>query len=127
MVMSGRKPARSRQSGSLTADLIVAMSILVIAALPLAFAFEQEARLCRAYYNRAVAMEIVDGEMEILAAGEWRAFSEGEHPYPVKAVAASNLPAGRFLLTVRGQMLRLEWKPEKRRVGSSVAREVRLP
>jgi hypothetical protein len=118
---------RRKERGALTADLVVAMAILVVAAIPLAFAFEQETGICRARYNEAVAMEIVDGEMEILAAGEWRAFPVGTNVYRVQAAAARNLPAGRFLLTVGEQKLRLEWKPEKHRVGRPVVREVRLP
>jgi hypothetical protein len=109
------------------ADLVVAMAILVLAALPLAFAFEQETRLCRAYYHTAVAMEIVDGEMELLAAGEWRSFPEGQHPYTPTAASARNLPPGRFLLTRHAQSLELEWKPEKRGVGGRVVREMQLP
>jgi hypothetical protein len=127
MVISRDNARRGRQQGSLSADLVAALTILVLAALPMAFAFEQETRLCRAAYHRAVAMEIVDGEMEILAAGEWRAIPDGEHPYPVKAAAARNLPPGCFILTRQERALKLEWKPSKRRMGGPVTREVRLP
>jgi hypothetical protein len=71
-------------------------------------------------------MEIVDGEMEVLLAGEWLQFAEGPHPYPVKAASATNLPPGRFRLTRDGNRLRLEWLPEKRGNGGSVSREGRV-
>ena len=58
-------------------DLIVGMAILTLAIVPLAFSFVRERQLLRAEYFRSVAMEIVDGEMEILAAGEWRNFPDG--------------------------------------------------
>jgi len=109
--------------GSLTIELMVALGILTATVIPLAYSFVQEQRVCRAYYWRAVAMEIVDGEMEILAAGAWHDFKEGAHPYAVTAEAAKNLPPGKFVLGVRGQHLRLEWRPDSPRNGATVVRE----
>ena len=65
-----------------------------------AYSFASERRLARAYYQRAVAMEIVDGEMEVLLAGEWRDFPPGTQDYRVHCGAATNLPPGRFILSV---------------------------
>src|SRR5438128_11984527 len=97
-----RSPARSaRQRGALMTELLVAMVLLTSALLPLAYSIAGERRLARALYQRAVAMEIVDGEMELLAAGEWRAFTPGRSDYSVRAGAATNLPPGRFLLTIQ--------------------------
>ena len=62
-------------------DLLVGMAILTLAIMPLTFSFVHERQLLRAEYFRAVAMEIVDGEMEILAAGEWRDFPDGPQIY----------------------------------------------
>jgi len=45
------------------------MGIIAIALFPLAFSFAQEAKFLRACYNRAIATEIVDGEVEVLLAG----------------------------------------------------------
>jgi len=42
-----------------------------------------------ASYQRAVAMEIVDGEIEILAAGEWLAFKSGAQDTRFHSVAAT--------------------------------------
>ena len=109
--------------GSMMLELMVAIGILATALIPLSYAFVYEQRLARAYYCRAVAMEIVDGEMEALAAGEWRAFSEGAQAYAVRGAAATNLPAGKFELTRRGQRLRLEWIPEGAAHGGLVVRE----
>jgi hypothetical protein len=104
-------------------ELVVAMGILTAAVIPLAYSFVQEQRLCRVYYYRAVAMEIVDGEMEVLTSGEWHNFEGGTHPYIVTADAAKNLPPGRFVLSVHGQQLRLEWRPDSPRNGAPVVRE----
>ena len=65
-----RRAGRPAQRGLLLTEMVVAMAILVVAVLPLAYSIISEQRLLRTYYQRAVAMEIVDGEMEALVAGE---------------------------------------------------------
>ena len=117
---------RLRQCGSLMAEMLVAIAILVAVILPVAYSFDAEKRAARATYNHAIAMEIVDGEMEVLLAGEWRAFTPGTHPYPVKANALTNLPPGEFTLTLTTNKVRLEWKPSMTRRGGSVVREAML-
>lgn len=114
------------QRGALLTELLVAISLLVLALLPLAYSISSEQRFARASYQRAVAMELVDGEMEALVAGGWRAFAPGSHEYPVRAIAATNLPPGQFLLTVESDKLRLEWKPAIKHHGGSVVREAVL-
>ena len=104
-------------------ELTVALAILVGALLPLGLSFVDEQHMCRVYYWRAVAMEAVDGDMEVLAAGEWRSFHEGTQPYVVHSESVKNLPNGGFLLTIRGSSLRLEWRPDKIRNGAPVVRE----
>ena len=108
-------------------ELLVAIAILTGALIPLGYSIASENRLARASYQRAVAMEIVDGEMEILAAGEWKAFQPGTQSYPVDAAAAKNLPDGKFLLTVETNKIRLEWRPAESQQGGAVVREVTVP
>lgn len=114
----------ARQRGVLMAELLVAIALLVGALLPLAYSIASEKRLARSYYQRAVAMEIVDGELELLAAGAWKSFPVGTQPYVVHANAATNLPPGEFLLTIEPAKLRLEWKPALSAHGGKVGREV---
>ena len=78
-------------------------------------------------YQRSVADEIVDGEMEILSAGADRNFPDGTQIYPVQSQAATALPPGHFELTKAGKRLRLEWIPDERRGLGSVVRETTLP
>jgi hypothetical protein len=111
-------------AGFLNFELLVAIAILAAVVLPLGGAWYHETRLLRAHYGDAVAMEILDGEMEVLVAGEWRSFLEGQHDLKPGARAATNLPPGRFLLTREPQRLRLEWLPQR---GRRMAREVKLP
>ena len=108
-------------------EMIAAIGILIAVVIPLAFQFGEERLLCRAYYNRAIAMEIIDGEMEILAAGEWKSFAEGRQPYSVGAGSAKNLPKGQFILTRTKQRLRLEWSALSPGHGGSVTRELDIP
>lgn len=121
------QPTSRRRRGALQVEAVIAMGILSLVMLPMGFAFFQETRLCRAYFHQAVAMEIVDGEMEILVAGEWKEFRDGRQPYPVRAAAATNLPPGEFVLTLDGANARLEWIPKARGAGANVVREVKVP
>lgn len=114
------------ERGALATECVVALGILATVMLPLSFSFMQETKVCRAYYHRAVALEIIDGEMELLAAGEWRVFRDGRQVYPVLAASATNLPPGEFTLTLRDGLARLEWTPKSRGVGGAVVREARL-
>jgi hypothetical protein len=114
---------RARQRGALIFEVLMAMTIVTIAVIPLGFTLRSDAGLFRVTYQRAVAMEIVDGELEILAAGGLRGIPEGTQPYNVHAASAANLPPGRFLLTRAGNHLRLEWTGKKKGIGL-VVREV---
>jgi hypothetical protein len=115
------------QRGILEVDLAMAMLILAVAIMPLAFSFAKERDVLRVDYFRAVADEVVDGEMEILAAGDWKNFPGGSNVYTVHSRAAANLPSGHFELTKTGNHLRLEWLPDKRRGIGAVVREMTLP
>jgi hypothetical protein len=115
-----------RERGFLMVDLFVGMAILAVAILPLAFSYVKETRMLRAEYFHGVAMEIVDGEMEILAAGEGRSLPDGSRPYTVHSRAATNLPPGHFQLTKTGRRLRLEWVTDQRQGIRPVVREVDL-
>ena len=105
---------------------MVALAILALAVLPVGYSISQERKLARAYYFRAVAMEIVDGELEVLRAGAWRQFKEGVQPYEPQAESAAQMPPGRFTLTVTGEHLRLAWQAEGKGPGSAVVREGRV-
>jgi hypothetical protein len=115
---------KSSRTGWFAVDLGVAMALLLFAVLPLAFSFNYEQKLARAYYHRAIASEIVDGEFETLLAGEWRNFVEGQQVYTARSSAAPNLPPGQFLFTRRGATIRLEWRATRGK--ERVSREAEL-
>jgi hypothetical protein len=110
--------------GFLEVDLIVGLAILSLAIVPLGFSFARERQVLKIEYARSVANEIVDGEMEILAAGDWKNFPDGAQNYSVHASAAASLPPGHFQLTKTGNHLRLEWNPDTKRGVGAVVREI---
>jgi hypothetical protein len=122
VIHTTNRAARCR--ASLMIELLVAMAILGGVVLPLAYSIAAERRYARAVYQRAVAVEIVDGETEVLAAGGWRAFTNGVMAYHVQAHATTNLPPGGFTLTMTPEKLRLEWRPSVHQHGGPVVREV---
>jgi hypothetical protein len=122
--LSSRAPRRTR--GFLEMDLSIGLAILAIAILPLAYSFVRERQVLKIDYCRGVADEIVDGEMEILAAGAAKDLPDGPQKYAVSAAAATQLPPGHFQLTKNGKHLRLEWAPDVRRGFVTVAREANL-
>jgi hypothetical protein len=112
-----------RREGALLIELLVAMALLTAALLPIAYSFASERRYARSAYQRAVAIELVDGEMETLLAGEWRSYGQGSFDYKPRGRAAGNLAPGRFVFNHSGQKLRLMWKPEFKDHGGPVVRE----
>jgi hypothetical protein len=100
-----------KNKGLLIVECVIAIGVLAIAISILTPAFCYEQITCRDYYCRSIAMEIVDGEMEVLMAGEWKVYGEGQHRYTVTAQSAQNLPEGEFILTIQKKHVRLEWKP----------------
>jgi hypothetical protein len=119
-----RPPRRPR--GFLEVDLVVGLAILTLAVVPLGYSFARERQVLKIEYCRSVANEIVDGEMEILVAGDGKNFPDGSQNYSVHANAAAKLPPGHFQLTKTGNHLRLEWNPDEKHGVGTVARETTL-
>jgi hypothetical protein len=118
----GRRPRR----GFLEIDLLVGLAILTLAVVPLGYSFARERQVLKMEYCRSVANEIVDGEMEILAAGDGRNFPDGSQIYSVHANAAAGLPPGHFQLTKNTNHLRLEWNADEKHGIGTVVRETTL-
>jgi hypothetical protein len=121
---SGRNAARCR--GFLQFDLVMGLAILTIAVMPLGFSFMRERQALRTEYRRCVINELVDGEMEILAAGAARNLPDGPQTLPVRSQAMGRLPAGHFQLTKSGNHLQLAWMPDEKCGLSAITRETTL-
>lgn len=113
----------ARHRASIMLDALIAIALLGIVVVPITNSIASEKRLARSQYQRAVALEIVDGEMEALVAGAWRALPTGTTEYQVHAASRANLPVGKFLLTIETNRVRLEWKPAVRHSGGPIVRE----
>jgi hypothetical protein len=125
-IFTGSRAGRSR-SGFLQIDLAIGLIILAVAIVPLGDSFIRERRALRMEYDRSLANEIVDGEMEILAAGAAANLPDGTQVYPVHSPALASLPPGHFQLTKNARHLRLEWIPDAPHHVSIVTREITLP
>ncbi len=117
-------PQRTR--GFLEVDLMVSLAILTLAVVPLGYSFARERQVLKMEYFRSVANEIVDGEMEILAAGAANNLPDGSQNYPVHAAAVASLPPGHFQLTKTGKHLRLEWNSDEKHGVGTIVRETTL-
>ena len=122
MVNTGLRTGAWRRKGMLTTDLVVAMGIIAVALLPLTGLYLHEHMLARACYNRALVMEVVDGEMEALVAGAWKSFPTGKTEYPLPEAIRSNLPPGQLQLTIDTDRLQLVWIPKENGGGGVVQR-----
>jgi hypothetical protein len=116
-----------QKQGMALIEMLVAMGILILVLIPISMSFIGERREFGIYYHRAIALEVVDGEMEILRAGEWRAFKEGTQSYSIQNPSATNLPPGRFVLTRHDRHLQLQWLPAAKNQGGLVTRETDIP
>jgi hypothetical protein len=115
-----------RQCGMLQVDMLVAMSLLVLAVIPVAYSFNLDRKAMTRGYERAIAMELTDGEMEILLAGAWHYYPTGTNLIHFSGRAATNLSTSQATLLVTPEKLRLDWRPLERR-SKGISREVKLP
>jgi len=118
-----KRPPRAGTGGFLAVDLVVGLAILTLAIVPLGYSFGRERQVLKMEYARCVANEIVDGEMEILAAGDWKNFPDGSQNYPVQAKALASLPPVHFQLTKTGRHLHLEWSSNEKHGIGTIVRE----
>jgi hypothetical protein len=114
------------ESGMLQIDLLVAMTLLIAAIFPIAYSFNLDRKAMNRGYERAIAMELVDGEMEVLLAGTWRNYAPGTNQIQFTGQAAANLSTAQATLFITSKSLSLEWRPLERS-SKGISREVTLP
>ena len=107
-------------------DVAIALMVLALVFIPLSVSSSGDLDLARRHYFEAVALQLIDGEMDVLLAGERRKYTTGEHRITPVGEAVQNLPEGEFVLTVHDQKLTLAWVPTKRAKWGRVERVVEL-
>jgi len=107
-------------------DVAVAITVLALVFIPLSISSSGDLDLARRHYFEAVALQLIDGEMDVLLAGERRKYTTGEHRITPVGEAVQNLPEGEFVLTVQEQKLTLAWMPNKRAKWGRIERVVEL-
>jgi hypothetical protein len=116
----------ARRRAFLQLDVAVAITVLALVFIPLSVSSSGDLDLARRQYFEAVALQLIDGEMDVLLAGERRKYTTGEHRITPVGEAVQNLPEGEFVLTVHDQKLTLAWVPTKRAKWGRVERVVEL-
>ncbi|MCD8535746.1 MAG: hypothetical protein LR011_13570 [Verrucomicrobia bacterium] len=124
--VGGGFQSRRSRGGFATMDMVISMILIISVMLPLGFSLARDGELYRAYSIRARAMSILDGEMEVLAAGYWRHFGLGQHAYQPRSQSAASM-TGEFLLSVSESELKLTWNPANRYRGGVVERRIVIP
>ena len=107
-------------------DVAVAITVLALVFIPLSVSSSGDLDLARRQYFEAVALQLIDGEIDVLLAGERRKYTPGEHQIKPVGEAVQNLPEGEFVLTVQEQKLTLAWTPTKRAKWGRIERVVEL-
>ena len=116
----------ARRRAFLQLDVAIALTVLALVFIPLSVSSSGGLDLARRHYFEAVALQLIDGEMDVLLAGERRKYTTGEHRIKPVGDAVQNLPEGEFVLTVHDQKLTLAWVPTKRAKWGRVERVVEL-
>ena len=125
MILS-RTTRVARCRAFLQLDVAVAITVLALVFIPLSISSSGDLDLARRHYFEAVALQLIDGEMDVLLAGERRKYILGEHRITPVGEAVQNLPEGEFVLTVHDQKLTLAWVPKKLAKWGRVERVVQL-
>ncbi len=69
----------ARRRAFLQLDVAVAITVLALVFIPLSVSSSGDLDLARRQYFEAVALQLIDGEMDVLLAGERRKYTPGEH------------------------------------------------
>ena len=107
-------------------DVMVAIVILMLVFIPLTVTSSRKLDLARRHHVEAVVLQLIDGEIDVLLAGEHKKYNFGEHRITPAGEAAEDLPKGDFILTLKKKQLSLVWIPVKQAKWGRIDREVNL-
>ena len=107
-------------------DVAVAIVILMLVFIPLTVTSSSKLDLARRHHVEAVVLQLIDGEIDVLLAGEQEKYNFGEHRITPAGEAAGDLPKGEFILTLKEKQLSLAWVPIKLAKWGRIERGVNL-
>ena len=107
-------------------DVMGAIVILMLVFIPLTVTSSRKLDLARRHHVEAVVLQLIDGEIDVLLAGEHKKYNFGEHRITPAGEAAEDLPKGDFILTLKKKQLSLVWIPVKQAKWGRIDREVNL-
>ena len=90
MILS-RTTRVARCRAFLQLDVAVAITVLALVFIPLSVSSSSDLDLARRQYFEAVALQLIDGEMDVLLAGERRKYTPGEHQIKPVGEAVQNI------------------------------------
>ncbi len=81
-------------------EIMIAITVLSIALIPLAYNIKAEMQMLSALYYRSVAEQVLDGHIKFLALGEYKKYTEGQQKYIINNKAFNQLPKGNITLEI---------------------------
>ena len=120
------RPRSMRCLAFIQLDIALAIVILGLIFIPLSVTSSAKLDLARRHHFKAVALNLIDGEIDVLLAGEIKKYKPGESLITPPGEAVGSLPKGEFILTLNDKIFKLEWVPEKSTKWGRVQREVNL-
>lgn len=107
-------------------DVAVAIAILMLVFIPLTVTSSGKLDLARRHHVEAVVLQLIDGEIDVLLAGELKKYKAGEQRITPSGDVVEMLPKGDFVLTVKEKQLELVWVPVKLSKWGRIERAVNL-
>lgn len=115
-------PTTARRRGGVLMELIVGLALLAGVLLPLTGGFVSQRRMAAQLSKRLVLTELIDGELEFIAAGRWKEFNEGTNAFVIEMPPGFVPPAGRSYLVRESDHFRLLWEPDTKTALGTISR-----
>jgi hypothetical protein len=117
-----RQESGRRTAGAIHLETILALALTAAVLLPISGIVVTQRRMASDLARHLMMIELVDGEMELIASGDWVRFSEGTHSIPLPSPEGFVPPVGELTLERHGREFRLTWRPTNRWIGGGIER-----
>ena len=121
-----QEPSR-RKVGAIHLEAILALALTAAVLLPISGIVVSQRRIASDLTRHLTMIELVDGEMELIAAGDWVRYPEGTHSVPLPSPEGFVPPVGELTLVRQGREFSLAWRPANRWIGGGIERRWTAP